>query len=70
MDTDPVIATADESLCSGCAMCHPICPYKAIDFRTITEREQGKEISRQVSAVNSGSARLWRLYGGLSPPVL
>jgi len=54
MATDPMISSVDESLCSGCAMCHSICPYKAIEMKTITERIHGKQISRQVSSVNSG----------------
>ncbi len=54
MITDPVIATVDENICSGCAMCHPICPYKAIDFKTITDWIYDKKIKRQISTVNSG----------------
>lgn len=54
MATDPMISVVDESLCSGCAMCQPICPYKAIEMKTITEKVAGKIISRQVASVNSG----------------
>ncbi|MDK2820409.1 MAG: heterodisulfide reductase subunit [Clostridia bacterium] len=54
MATDPMVASVDESLCSGCGMCENICPYKAIEIKTITERIAGKQISRRVSSVNKG----------------
>jgi heterodisulfide reductase subunit A len=54
MATDPMIAAVDESICAGCAMCEPICPYKAISMKTITERVAGRQVSRRVAAVNSG----------------
>jgi len=54
MATEPMIARVSEALCSGCLWCKPICPYRAIEAKTITEKIQGKVVSRQVAAVNSG----------------
>jgi len=54
MATDPMISTVDESLCSGCGLCQPICPYKAIEMKTISERVAGKTVTRQVASVNMG----------------
>ena len=54
MATEPMIATVSEALCSGCLWCKPICPYQAIEAKTITEKIQGKVVSREVAAVNSG----------------
>lgn len=52
--TDPMTATVDESICAGCAMCERICPYKAISMKTITERVNGRQVSRRVATVNGG----------------
>ncbi len=52
--TDPMIATVDESICAGCAMCEKVCPYKAISMKTITERVAGKQVARRVASVNGG----------------
>jgi heterodisulfide reductase subunit A len=54
MATEPIISAVNESICSGCGLCISICPYKAIDLKTITERVHGKMLERQVAAVNSG----------------
>jgi heterodisulfide reductase subunit A2 len=52
METEAVVSAVDESRCSGCMICKSICPYKAIDVKTITERVNGKMVERQVAAVN------------------
>jgi heterodisulfide reductase subunit A len=54
METDPMIAHANEEKCSGCGACAECCPYKAIEMKTLKEREHGRTIERQVASVNSG----------------
>ncbi|MFZ5942877.1 MAG: 4Fe-4S binding protein [Bacillota bacterium] len=54
MATEPIISEVNEAICAGCGMCVPVCPYKAIDMKTIQERAHGKTVSRSVAAVNSG----------------
>lgn len=52
--TAPMISAVNESICSGCGLCKPICPYGAIEMKTIEERAHGKTIERQVASVNKG----------------
>ncbi len=52
MEAEAFVSSVDESRCSGCMMCKGICPYKAIDAKTVTERINGKNVERQVAAVN------------------
>ncbi len=52
--TNPEIATVNEATCVGCLLCKPICPYKAIDGKEITEWSHGKEQTRKVADVNTG----------------
>ncbi|SMB96482.1 heterodisulfide reductase subunit A [Desulfonispora thiosulfatigenes DSM 11270] len=54
METEPVVSIVDNKLCSGCGMCAPICPYSAIDLKTIQERVMGKTLERTVASVNDG----------------
>lgn len=54
MVADPMVSLVDNSLCSGCGLCKPVCPYRAIDLVTIKERIQGKEVGRKVASVNTG----------------
>jgi len=54
MPTEPIVSAVTEAICSGCGQCIPICPYKAIEFKTITERVHGKSIERRVASVNTG----------------
>ncbi|MCL6580278.1 MAG: CoB--CoM heterodisulfide reductase iron-sulfur subunit A family protein, partial [Firmicutes bacterium] len=54
METEPMVARVNEALCSGCLWCKPICPYKAIDAKTVTEKVHGKVVTRQVATVNAG----------------
>lgn len=52
--TDPMICHINEALCSGCLVCKGVCPYKAIEEKTITERVGGKPVERLVASVNTG----------------
>lgn len=52
--TDPMISQINEALCSGCLVCKGVCPYKAIEEKTITERVGGKPVERLVASVNTG----------------
>jgi len=52
LETEAMIASVDESRCSGCLWCEAVCPYKAITAKTITERVRGKNVSRTVAEVN------------------
>lgn len=54
MATSPQIAKVDEAVCSGCGLCTTLCPYKAIELKTIKERVPGGEAERTVANVNSG----------------
>ncbi|MEW6623117.1 MAG: CoB--CoM heterodisulfide reductase iron-sulfur subunit A family protein [Bacillota bacterium] len=54
MATNPMISEVNEKLCSGCGLCIPVCPYKAIELKTITERVHGGQVQRQVASVNAG----------------
>ncbi len=54
MLTEPIISEVNEMMCAGCGACVPICPYKAIELKTITERVHGKTVERKVASVNSG----------------
>ena len=51
MATSPLITGVNEAVCSGCGLCVDICPYKAIELKTIEDRHRG---DRQVASVNSG----------------
>ena len=53
MPTEPIVSEVDERSCSGCELCVPICPYKAIDMKTISERCHGGTVERKVANVNS-----------------
>jgi heterodisulfide reductase subunit A len=54
MATDPMVSIVNEEKCSGCGMCVPCCPYKAIELKAIKERVNGKMVERMVANVNSG----------------
>jgi heterodisulfide reductase subunit A len=54
LTTEPMVARVDEALCSGCLWCKPVCPYKAIEAKTITERVAGRTVTREVASVNVG----------------
>lgn len=54
MATNPQIASVNEETCVGCLLCKPICPYKAIEGKEITEWCHGKQETRTVANVNTG----------------
>jgi len=47
--TEPMVTEADITKCSGCGLCVPICPFRAISLRA--QKERG--FIRQVAEVNS-----------------
>ena len=49
---EPTVSKVDTKICSGCGLCVPVCPYKAITLETIQERRAGKTIERLVANVN------------------
>ncbi len=51
MATSPLITGVNEQVCSGCGLCVSICPYAAIELKTIEDRARGE---RQVASINSG----------------
>ena len=54
MATNPQIASCNEATCVGCLLCKPVCPYKAIEAKEISERVHGETVTRTVASVNSG----------------
>lgn len=40
--TEPIVASVDEDLCSGCAMCISMCPYDALTIEVKDERRVAK----------------------------
>ncbi|GBF35233.1 CoB--CoM heterodisulfide reductase subunit A [Desulfocucumis palustris] len=54
LETEPMISSVNRSLCSGCLECARVCPYKAIEEDSVSERAGGKTIRRRVASVNTG----------------
>lgn len=54
MLAEPIISEVNESICAGCGMCVFVCPYKAIELKTISERIHGQTVERRVASVNDG----------------
>lgn len=54
MATDPQVAAVNQARCSGCGLCVPVCPFKAIELVPIQERVQGQMRERLVASVNEG----------------
>lgn len=54
LETNPMTAKVNETICSGCGMCAPLCPYKAIQLNDVKERVHGKFVERKVAHVNNG----------------
>ena len=52
--SNPCVARADESLCSGCSVCQNVCPYGAITYEDREFRIPGPKRSeiRRVAQVN------------------
>ncbi|NLP41803.1 MAG: CoB--CoM heterodisulfide reductase iron-sulfur subunit A family protein [Veillonellaceae bacterium] len=55
LETNPMTARTNTTVCSGCGICVSVCPYKAIQLQSITERDHhGHRITRNVASVNNG----------------
>lgn len=52
--TEPMVSTVDESKCTGCEFCVPVCPYQAISMKPIKARVHGQAVERNVATVNKG----------------
>lgn len=53
--TSPMVSAVNEALCSGCLLCVPVCPYRALEAGVITERIGGHPArERTVVKVNTG----------------
>lgn len=52
--TEPMIAYVDETKCTGCEFCVPVCPYQAISMKPVKTRVHGQTVERQVAEVNKG----------------
>ena len=54
METSPIISAVDAEKCSGCEMCIPCCPYKAVSITKTEFSDHGQRRSRATAEVNSG----------------
>ncbi len=54
LETEPMVAQVEESKCTGCEFCVPICPYQAISMISKKERAHGQVIERKVAHINKG----------------
>ncbi|HIE13462.1 MAG TPA: CoB--CoM heterodisulfide reductase iron-sulfur subunit A family protein [Desulfotomaculum sp.] len=55
LETDPLVSHVNNALCTGCLACQGVCPYRAIQPVTITERLPGRPPrERVVARVNEG----------------
>jgi heterodisulfide reductase subunit A len=55
LSTSPMIARVNEVLCTGCFLCVPVCPYRALAPKKISERLPGHPLrEREVVTVNAG----------------
>ncbi|WP_159426184.1 4Fe-4S dicluster domain-containing protein, partial [Desulfolucanica intricata] len=52
--SDPTISEINETLCQGCFVCQKVCPYKAIEEKTISVQVGEQIIKRKVAYVNTG----------------
>ncbi len=53
--TSPMVSSVNEALCSGCLLCVPVCPYRALEAGVITERiNHHPARERVVVKVNTG----------------
>ncbi|MGE5485097.1 MAG: FAD-dependent oxidoreductase [Ignavibacteriales bacterium] len=57
MEGEPAVAFVDDSRCTGCMWCEPVCPYKAIGPETVAEKVQGIAVERTVARVNAALCR-------------
>lgn len=51
-ELDPLTCSVNEDTCSGCGSCVQVCPFKAVELKTILERLYGRALQRRVAAVN------------------
>ena len=54
VEIEPLIATIDEDLCSGCKICKSVCPYQAIEMEAKTRKAEEKNVARVLEAVCQG----------------
>jgi heterodisulfide reductase subunit A len=54
VEIEPLIATVDEDLCSGCRICVSVCPYQALEMKTKTVNGEEKNVARVMEAVCQG----------------
>ncbi|MEW6447401.1 MAG: CoB--CoM heterodisulfide reductase iron-sulfur subunit A family protein [Bacillota bacterium] len=55
LETNPMVSRVNNALCAGCLACQGVCPYRAIQPVTITERLPGQPPrERVVAQVNEG----------------
>ncbi len=54
VDIEPLVAVVDENLCCGCRICVSVCPYQAIEMKTITEDSEKREVASVLPAVCQG----------------
>lgn len=54
LTVEPLTACVSANICAGCMACAAVCPYKAIEPRTMAERVAGKAVERAVASVNTG----------------
>lgn len=51
--TEPMISEVDSNKCSGCGLCVPICPYKALSLTEVQGWGHHGPFKREVAVVNS-----------------
>ncbi|GAB6178704.1 hypothetical protein JCM14036_00230 [Desulfotomaculum defluvii] len=52
--TNPMVSQIDERRCTGCLACQDVCPFNAIEAKTIVDMSHGKETLRTVASINTG----------------
>ena len=54
VDIEPLVAVVEENLCCGCRICKSVCPYQAIEMKTISADMADREIASILPAVCQG----------------
>ena len=52
LESEPIVAEVDEKSCVGCLNCVRVCPFKAIEEKTLENPKTGEQ--RIVASVNEG----------------
>ncbi|SFG16188.1 heterodisulfide reductase subunit A [Desulfotomaculum arcticum] len=52
--TNPMIAEVNEAKCQGCLLCRDVCPFQAIETKTIPNSAHGQVKTQTVAHINSG----------------